>query len=287
MGIQHGQQQPIEQSLRPSLHGGTPMFPGDSRNILSPTPGISPNTSRYHHNTATNRLYQSRQFASESRFDIQKPAAIHLAKAKSLQDLNYTTSEQPHQVVLDEHGRDSRGPLHGLGLHVGWADDVDYKGKAKATSAVDEDMWESKLHHQASQLLKLKAAQQSPETPAVSLSSDLGRRPAVGILTNAGLSPKTSPIWQPSPISPDPSHSKQATTDDVVHVNEEVTIFGSVHSTPRTASFTKTRNREYQGTSQMINMHCRELQPAKLLFLLGFLLGPCKYFFLSSVLIRR
>jgi hypothetical protein len=276
-GIQHGQQQPIEPSLRPSLHGGTQNFPADSRNILSPTPVISPYTSRYHHETTVNRLYQSRQFASESRFDIQKPAPIHLSKAKSMQDLNYTTSTQLHQVVLDEHGRDSRGPLHGLGLHVGWADEVDYKGKAKAPSAADEEVWENKLHHQASQLLRLKAAQHPEETPAVSLNADLGRRPAVGILTNAGLSPKSSPTWQQSDIPAEPSYSERPPTDDAVHINEERTIAGSVDS-PYSASFKKTRNREYQGSSQMINMHCRELQPAKLLFLLGFLLGPCKCF---------
>lgn len=282
MGIQHGLQQPQERSQQP-LHGGTQMPTADSHNILSLTPGISPNTPLYHHDSmASNRRLQPSLFMSQAGLGVQQPAPIHhtARKSKSLQDLSSSTSQR--QVTVDEQGRDVRGPLHGLGLHVGWAEDtVDYKGKQKATSLADETEWESKLHHQASQLLKLKAAQdESPPAP-VSLNSSLGRRPAVGILTSSGLSPteSQSPMIYRSPSATtvgEPSKSNVKPHAVEHHVDEDTIIGSPAAPIYHSPAFARTANRGHRDSQAMINMHSRELQPAKLFFLLGFLLGPCK-----------
>ncbi|KAJ9110072.1 hypothetical protein QFC19_001743 [Naganishia cerealis] len=245
------------------------------------------------------RLVHSRQFASDNHLDIRKPEPIHLlSKGKSLTDLcspALHTSRSVQSPVFDEHGRDVRGPLHGLGLHVGWADEtIDRKGKARAESDADEQAWEHKIHRQASELFKLNSVAQGnnlhPLPPPVTLTSSLGRRPAVGILTNAGLLPTagSSSMWHQSPsavtvVEPlEPLAIANQYKDNVSTVHgppeaDDMTVAAQSvrRSSPSSTSFSKAQHREHRAESQaIINMHSRELQPAKLFFLLGFLLGP-------------
>ena len=282
-GIQRDLQQHIGQSALPLAEGR--QMSSDSRNILSPTPGISPNAPHYHHNdnVTANRRLQPSVFMSQTGLGVQPPAPIHHSarKAKSMQDLH--SSRPKEHIHIDEQGRDARGPLHGLGLHVGWAEDiVDLKGKQKATFLA-ETQGEGKLHHQASQLLQFKsAAQVESHLAPASLNSSLGRRPAVGILANRHLSPTTSQsptIYRPTSATTvgEPSRA-DVRPDAVVLRGDEDTVFGSpitpIYHSP---AYARMANPSHKDTQAMINMHCRELQPAKLFFLLGFLLGPCKF----------
>jgi hypothetical protein len=289
--------------------------PQDSQGILSPTPGISPNIPLHQHqryNTIpVNRLAHSKQFASETHLLLQKPAPAHLlSKGKSLTNL-YSSTIDSQTPVFDDQGRDVRGPLHGLGLHVGWADErplIDRKGKAKAETEADEQVWESgsssrRLNHQASQLFKLQsaAAQDSHHQPLLSpgartLASHLGRRPAVGILTNTRLSPTAaSSTWHHSPsavtvVEHDTPHAAGNLYNgpSVDHLEaDDMTVVTTHHSNlakPHHHHHHQRRDHRSESPSPspsqaMINMHPRELQlqPAKLFFLLGFLLGPCKF----------
>ena len=283
-GIQRGLQQPIGQSALPLADDRQTPF-SDSRNILSPTPGISPNALHYHHhdNLTANRRLQPSAFMSQTGLGVQPPAPIHHSarKAKSMQDLHSSRPEE--QTHIDEQGRDVRGPLHGLGLHVGWAEDiVDSERKQKATSLAKETEGEGNIHHQASQSLKFKsAAQDGSHLAPGHLNSSLGRRPAVGILANPRLSPTTSqsPTIYRSPSATTVGELSRADvrSDAVVLRGDEDTFLGSpitpVYHSP---AYARMANPSHKDSQAMINMHCRELQPAKLFFLLGFLLGPCK-----------
>ena len=283
-GIHQDLRQPLGQPAL-SLDDGKQTPFSDSRNILSPTPGISPNEPLHHRHNALNandRLQPS-VFMSPTGLGIQPPAPIHLSarKVKSMQDLHASSLEE--RTRIDEQGRDTRGPLHGLGLHVGWAEDaVNRKGKEKANAIADDTESENKLHHQASQLLQLRmAAQNEAHLVPPLLSSSLGRRPAVGILTSAALSPTTSQsptmYRSPSATTVGKPWKADARPEAVVSRGDEDTMLDSsitpIYHSPACGRMANPSHRDSQA---MINMHCRELQPAKLFFLLGFLLGPCK-----------
>lgn len=247
------------------LHNNNSKYPRHNQvDILSPTPQFS-------QSTEGNGAHSFNRF--NKTFTLSEPSSpTHHAQSSS-------TRYDPHHDTLPLRPMTSNERLFGLGLdpvhggdHQATAPMTPWKGKARACDTSDQQAWSRHFEHQAVALVRLSNQKNATPLPGTSTcnltptSPGLGSRPNLGI----GAKPLVSQHYeQPtfreianSPVQPyfdqqtvDASHPQQASGDGAKQ---------SRHAPPSPEQ------------KAMLLKHDTRILPAKVFFMLGFFLGPCK-----------
>lgn len=291
--------------MSPGMKSGTPspIIVSDNKafqNIHSYTPDTasSPTFNSITLMTSTSQPYSNRNSVSDSHLPLAAKLTSQIRKMKS----HAAISMLPGIRASPERKRNSTlptGPLNGLGLHVEWSDmppAAAYKGKGR----YEED--EEVLREQASTLVRL--AQSNSPTTSPLQPDFFGRRPSVGIFSSRPVfitaldGASTSKTYHSDhyTASTYSGLTKVASSDPITRFRSGTligsTLVGTTSShqakAPTIASQSDVATRDsLAGESEQehstaegrldLSEALGYALPSKVLFFLGFLLGPCEF----------